>query len=109
MRDRHDLAGRRRVDGLLVLPGSEPGHRAAFIANQPRLCGLLGLLGVALVTGGLLLLERAVVTDKEQVENSLFGLSEALVHNDLPAVLNYVSPRSTQCGISQVSICGKPK
>jgi hypothetical protein len=56
---------------------------------------LLGLLGMALFTGGLLLVERLVVTDRERVENSLYELADALVNNDVPLATSYISPRST--------------
>ena len=55
---------------------------------------LLGLLSMALVTGGLLLVERMVVTDKEHVENSLFGLAETLMNNYPLSAMNYLSPRN---------------
>jgi hypothetical protein len=57
---------------------------------------LLGLLGMALFTGGLLLVERLVVTDRERVENALHELAEALVNNDAPLTASYISPNSTR-------------
>src|SRR5688500_3086338 len=57
---------------------------------------LLGLVCMALVTGGLLLIERLVVTDKERVENTLFELAEALMNNDAPTAIKYLSPSSVK-------------
>lgn len=51
---------------------------------------------VALLVFGGVLLERLVVTEREQVEMTLDGAVEALNRNDLPAVLDYFTPQATQ-------------
>jgi len=47
---------------------------------------------VALLTIGLLVMERLVVTEVERVENSLDEVAVALEHNDRQGVLDHLSP-----------------
>ncbi len=49
-------------------------------------------LGLGLLTAGLLVLERAIVTDNERIRETLDGLAAAAVANDLDGVLSYIGP-----------------
>ena len=51
---------------------------------------LHGMIGVAALTAGLLLLERWVETDAEQVETTLRKIGKVVESNDLDAILSYV-------------------
>jgi hypothetical protein len=53
---------------------------------------LLWLGAVGLVALVLVLVERYVVTDRERIEETLFGAAEALAADDIAAVLDYLSP-----------------
>ena len=57
---------------------------------------LLWIGAVLLVTLLFLLVERYVVTDRERVEDTLFGAAEALKANDLEGTLSYLSPGAIQ-------------
>jgi hypothetical protein len=59
--------------------------RAAFLAP---------ILLVAALTIGMLLVERAVVTQSEEVQDALDGVAKALEANDVQAVLAAFSPNS---------------
>jgi hypothetical protein len=55
---------------------------------------IVGLMIVVLVlTVGMVILERAIVTETEEVEDSLDRVAAALVANDAPAVLACFSPQ----------------
>lgn len=53
---------------------------------------LFAMAVVLAVTAGMLVVERIVVTDSEQVEDTLHGVAEALTANDRAAVLASFSP-----------------
>ncbi|HEY1602624.1 MAG TPA: hypothetical protein VGG64_23675 [Pirellulales bacterium] len=56
---------------------------------------LLGAIaGVALLGGGLLVLEWFVVTEKERVEDTLAGAASALESNNPQAVIEFIDPTS---------------
>ena len=55
---------------------------------------LLAMLGTALVTGGLLLVERMIVTETEQVEMVLYELESALPRDDQATILDQLSPNA---------------
>ncbi len=57
---------------------------------------LAALAATALVTAGLLLVERFVATDREQVEEAVAGLLDAIEANDEPGVLNAVDPSAVK-------------
>ena len=57
---------------------------------------LAAIAGVAVLGGVLLVAERMIVTETEQVEATLDELSAALVSNDLPAVLRFIAPAATE-------------
>ena len=65
---------------------------AIFVTGRGILLGLMAL--VALIGAGLIILERVVVTEREQVENVLDEISRALETNDVDQVLVYVSPQA---------------
>ncbi|HTU24113.1 MAG TPA: hypothetical protein VMF30_01870 [Pirellulales bacterium] len=48
--------------------------------------------GSGLVFAALFVLERLIVTESEQVSDTLHGVAAAVTDNDLPAVLEYISP-----------------
>ncbi len=52
---------------------------------------LWAMLGVLLVTLGGVALERLVVTDREQVEESLYAAASAIEHNDVDGLFRYIS------------------
>jgi ketosteroid isomerase-like protein len=63
----------------------------AYFAVPKR--GILIAMGVAVAaTLGMFLLERFVVTPAEEVEQTLYDLAATLQTNDVPAVLEFVSP-----------------
>ena len=49
---------------------------------------------MGLLTAGLLILERAIVTDNERITAVLDGLAAAAVANDLNGVLGYIAPEA---------------
>ncbi len=53
-------------------------------------------VGSAICAGGLLLLERLVVTDAEEVESVLHQIAGDIERNDLPAVLAAIHPDAVQ-------------
>jgi hypothetical protein len=71
---------------------------------------LWGVVGVGVLTGGLLVLERAIVTDNELIRETLDGICSAAETNDAAAVLVYVAPdaesvrRLVNDGLRQVTI-----
>lgn len=64
----------------------------AALIRSGRGALLAAVAGVGVLTGLLLLVERLIVTETEQVEATLDELSAALVRNDLNAVLAFISP-----------------
>lgn len=63
---------------------------AFFNTRHPKL--LSAMAGVLVVTLLLVLMEWAVVTDRESVENTLEDVALALESNDLDRVMAYMSP-----------------
>lgn len=62
--------------------------------TRRNLPSLFALLGVVLLTLLLVLVERVVVTEREQVESAVGRLATAVEANDLPAVLALLDPAS---------------
>jgi len=62
----------------------------AWVMTSKR-SALAALGGVALLTAGLLLLERAIVTNVEQVEATLHRMARAVEQGDVPTLLAHVS------------------
>jgi hypothetical protein len=56
---------------------------------------LWALIGAGAVTGALVVMERLVVTDREQIEQTFDQLSATLVTNDVAAVLKFIAPSAT--------------
>lgn len=76
------------VEALLAIALVRTG-RAAIVAP---------MLFVLAVTTGLVILERTIVTESEEVEDALDAVASALEANDLPAVLAAFSPDCTRLG-----------
>ena len=57
---------------------------------------LLALVGVVAVTVLLVMVERAVVTNREQIEEGVFGLIEVIEKNELPSVLARIDPAAAE-------------
>ncbi len=55
---------------------------------------LWSMLAALLVTAGLLVLEQMVVTETEQVENTLVQIARALEQNDVEQVVQFLHPRA---------------
>ena len=64
-----------------------------FSTGQGRLLG--AMLAVAVVTFSLVIAERLVVTDREQVASTLYGVASAAERNSVPAVVEFISPSAT--------------
>ena len=67
----------------------------AFLARR-NLTSFFAFLGVVALTLLLVLVERLVVTDREQIEASVVELLLAIEENDLPAVLTWIAPSATE-------------
>jgi ketosteroid isomerase-like protein len=71
---------------------------------------LWAILGAGLLTGGLLIAERAIVTDNERIAGTLDGIARAAEANDLDGILAYVAPdaaavrRMAADGLRQVTV-----
>ncbi len=66
---------------------------------------ILGLMAFVLVaTVGMVLLERFVVTEPEEVEDTLDAITRDLAANDAPAVLAHFSPQSIRRGEVQSAL-----
>jgi hypothetical protein len=82
------LAAGVAIEIVLVLLLFRTG-RAIFIAP---------IVLVAALVGGLVMVERVVVTEKEEVEDALAGVASALTANDTPAVLAAFTPNCPRLG-----------
>lgn len=67
----------------------------AFLArrNLPSLFAFAGVVGATLL---LVLVERLVVTDREEVEAAVVELMKAIEENDLPTVVATIDPAATE-------------
>ena len=67
----------------------------AFLArrNLPSLFALFGVLGLTLL---LLIAEKMVVTDREQVEDTLQQLMADIESEDVPSVLAHIDPQASK-------------
>lgn len=63
---------------------------ALFVTGRGKL--LLYMAGVLAVTGGLVLVERLVVTDRERIEAVIDDLADAIETNDGDRVVAHISP-----------------
>jgi len=64
-----------------------------FLARR-NLPSLFALVGVVVLTLLLVLVERIIVTEREEVEAAVYRLAAAVEANDLPAVLAHLDPAS---------------
>jgi ketosteroid isomerase-like protein len=62
------------------------------VVRTGRVVLLWAVVGLGLLTGGLLLVERLVVTDNERIRETLDGVAAAAAANDLDGVLAYIGP-----------------
>ena len=74
------------IEAILLVMLLQSGRRAVLYA----------ILAVALVVGGLLFLERQVVTDTEAIRATIHEIARDLQSNNLSAVLRHVSSTSPE-------------
>jgi len=67
---------------------------AIYLVRSGRAIAIAAMVGVLALVAGLVVLERIVVTETEQVEDTLDEVAQALVANDSSAVLALFSNRS---------------
>jgi len=75
------------IVGLAVQAGL-----AVLLVRSGRVVVLAAMAAAAALTAALVLLELGVVTEREKIEEALFGAAAAVESNDLPALLAHVSP-----------------
>jgi hypothetical protein len=73
------------IEALLVVALINTRRAAVVWA----MAGVLGLIGLGV------LIERMVVTDREQIADTLEGVTAALEANDIERVLSYIDPQAT--------------
>ncbi len=79
---------------ILAAGGLMLGLLGVVFYQTGRAVVLAAMGGVALLTLGGVALERLVVTDREQVEHTLYAVADALEANDLNAILAYLAPEA---------------
>ena len=62
------------------------------LVKTGRLWLLYAMAGLALVVGGIVWHEKHTITDAKQIRATLNEAAAAMERNDLPAVLQYISP-----------------
>jgi hypothetical protein len=62
------------------------------LVKSGRLWLLYAMAGLALVVGAIVWHEKHTITDTKQIRSTLFQAAAAMERNDLPAVLNFISP-----------------
>jgi hypothetical protein len=65
---------------------------AIALVRTQRVAIVAGMLIVLALTTGLVILERTIVTENEEIEDALDAVASALQANDVPAVLAAFSP-----------------
>jgi len=65
------------------------------LVKTGRLWLLYAMAGLALVVGGIVWHEKHTITDAKQIRATLNEAAAAMERNDLPAVLQYISPTAT--------------
>ena len=68
---------------------------AVALYNTGRVALVGAMVGVLVVVGLGVLIERIVVTDREQVADALDGVASAVEANDVERVLSFIDPAST--------------
>lgn len=76
---------------ILLLGAAATLIAAIALAQTRRPPALAALVGVVAVTAVLLLVEWLVVTDVEQVQNTIYATAEELEHNDDAAVVGRIA------------------
>ncbi|MDZ4820427.1 MAG: hypothetical protein SGJ20_15785 [Planctomycetota bacterium] len=66
-----------------------------FLMQSGRVMFFYALLGVILVATVLVVVERYVVTEYEEVEQTIAAAAEALESNDIDRILTFVDPAAT--------------
>ena len=64
--------------------------------NRRDLPSIIGMITIVLLAISMVMLERWVVTDREQVENAVVDIMLAIEANDVPGVLDFVDPEDAQ-------------
>jgi hypothetical protein len=90
------------VGGALLAAGSA----AIWVQTRHRLAAWALGLSVLGTIGGLTL-ERLIVTPAEEVEQALQAIAERLEANDVPGVLEWISPESSAIGDQIRSYLGR--
>lgn len=80
------------VTTLLIVLGCIELALAFALYQTGRGVVLYIMGGVLLLAGGLFFTERWIVTEKERVEQTLFGVVDCVENNDVDGVLSYVGP-----------------
>ena len=78
------------VAGLLI-----EGLLVVALVKSGRGLLILAMVGVLILMGLGLLVERLVVTEREQIEATLDGVTTALEANDVEGVLRYIDPAAS--------------
>ncbi|HZZ73379.1 MAG TPA: hypothetical protein VFE24_14085 [Pirellulales bacterium] len=81
---------------FLILGGLIEIGLIALLVKSGRGMWIYVMAAVALLTGGLVCLERLVVTPREQVEKALYAAAAAVESNNLNAVLDTISPTAKE-------------
>jgi hypothetical protein len=82
---------------------------AIYLVRSGRVIVIAAMVAVLAITAGLVVLERVVVTESEQVDDTLEEIARALAANDSSAVLSQFSTKSprraeVQSAMSRVTI-----
>ena len=78
------------VAGLLI-----EGLLAVALVKSGRALLIAAMAGVLILVGLGVLVERLVVTDREQIETTLNEVCTALEANEVPGVLSHIDPAAT--------------
>lgn len=79
-----------------LLAGAAIGEALLAVAlyRTGRAALALPMVLLALLAAGLWLAERSLVTEREQVEATLYGVEAAIGANDAPGVLQFIDPQA---------------
>ncbi len=76
---------------VLIIAAIAAGALIFAFLKTGRGLYLTWLAAIALLTLALVLLERYVVTDREKIEDTVYGAASALEQNDVEMVVSYLS------------------
>lgn len=82
---------------------------AVVLVRTGRAIVLVAMVGVLVVTLAGVLLERLVVTERERVEDALYGAAAAIEANDLNRLMEYISPSAQAVRQRARSVTGQFK